>query len=60
MDGQVKPGHDRGEVAIILQLFVALAILALTIPASALDINSFRAQHHLPALAMSSTLAGLA
>ena len=37
----------------------ALAFL-LSTPASALDLNSFRAQNGRPALAMSSTLAGLA
>jgi uncharacterized protein YkwD len=37
-----------------------VASLFLATPASALDLNSFRAQHHLPPLAMSSTLAGLA
>ena len=35
------------------------AFLAAT-PAFALDINSFRAQHHLPSLVMSTTLAGMA
>jgi uncharacterized protein YkwD len=35
------------------------AMLAAT-PASALDLNSFRAQHHLPPLSLSATLAGLA
>jgi uncharacterized protein YkwD len=40
---------------------VALASgLLLATPASALDLNSFRAQHGRPALAMSSTLAALA
>ena len=38
---------------------VALALSAAT-PVAALDLNSFRAQHKLPPLAMSSTLAGLA
>jgi uncharacterized protein YkwD len=38
---------------------VALA-LAAAAPALALDLNSFRAQHKLPPLAMSSTLAGAA
>jgi uncharacterized protein YkwD len=33
---------------------------AILTPASALDLNSFRAQHHLPPLAVSATLAGLA
>jgi uncharacterized protein YkwD len=37
-----------------------LASFLLVTPALALDINSFRAQHHLPPLAISSTLAGLA
>jgi uncharacterized protein YkwD len=40
-----------------------LALLAAAVfaaPALALDLNSFRAQHGRPALAMSSTLAGLA
>src|SRR5262249_8868658 len=36
-----------------------LALLAAT-PTSALDLNSFRAQHRLPPLSASSTLAGLA
>jgi uncharacterized protein YkwD len=45
--------------------FIALAALTsaalfMTSPASALDINSFRAQHHRPPLAVSATLAGLA
>jgi uncharacterized protein YkwD len=39
---------------------LALASLLRATPALALDLNSFRAQHHLPLLAMSSTLAGLA
>ena len=38
---------------------VALA-LAAAAPAAALDLNSFRAQHKLPPLAMSSALAGAA
>ncbi len=38
---------------------VALA-LAAAAPAAALDLNSFRAQHRLPPLSMSSTLAGAA
>ena len=29
-------------------------------PARALDLNSFRAQHHLPALSVSATLSGAA
>jgi uncharacterized protein YkwD len=41
-------------------LFAALAYASLTTPASALDLNSFRAQHGRPALSMSATLAGLA
>ncbi len=38
----------------------ALTIAIFASSASALDLNSFRAQHGRPALAMSSTLAGLA
>jgi uncharacterized protein YkwD len=42
--------------------FVALPLAAAcaAAPALALDINSFRAQHHLPPLTMSATLAGMA
>jgi uncharacterized protein YkwD len=36
------------------------ALLALSGPALALDLNAFRAQHGRPALAMSATLSGLA
>ena len=40
---------------------IVIASLALgSTPAAALDLNSFRAQHGRPALAISSTLAGLA
>ena len=39
---------------------IAIAIFALTAPASALDLNSFRAQHGRPALSLSSALAGIA
>jgi uncharacterized protein YkwD len=39
--------------------FVFAAVLAAT-PASALDLNAFRARHHLPALSLSATLAGMA
>jgi hypothetical protein len=42
---------------------IAAAICILTsiaTPASALDLNSFRAQHGRPALSMSSSLAGIA
>jgi uncharacterized protein YkwD len=39
---------------------VAIASFAWVLPASALDLNSFRAQHGRPALSMSSALAGLA
>jgi len=42
-----------------IPLLCAAATLVAT-PALALDLNSFRAQHKLPPLAMSSTLAGLA
>ena len=42
-----------------IPLLCAAATLVAT-PAAALDLNSFRAQHKLPPLAMSSTLAGLA
>jgi uncharacterized protein YkwD len=38
------------------QRFAILAILTFTTPASALDLNSFRAQHRLPPLAMSGAL----
>ena len=44
-------------------LTMALAGIAggwLMSPARALDLNSFRAQHHLPALSVSATLAGAA
>jgi len=44
--------------AATLALFVAA--VARAAPARALDLNSFRAQHHLPPLSLSSTLAGLA
>jgi uncharacterized protein YkwD len=40
--------------------FATLIIITAATPASALDLNSFRAQHHLPPLAVSATLAGLA
>lgn len=43
-------------VAATLVLFA----VACAAPVRAEDINSFRAQHHLPPLAMSSTLAGMA
>jgi uncharacterized protein YkwD len=43
-------------VAATLVLFA----VACASPVRAEDINSFRAQHHLPPLAMSSTLAGMA
>ena len=36
------------------------ALLILVSPAHALDLNSFRRAHHLPPLAVSSTLTGLA
>lgn len=39
---------------------LAIAAAMLAVPARALDINSFRAQHKLPPLAMSSALAGMA
>lgn len=39
---------------------LALLAVAFAAPARALDLNSFRAQHHLPPLSFSSTLAGLA
>ncbi len=45
-------------VAATLALFVAA--VACAAPARALDLNSFRAQHHLPPLSLSSTLAALA
>ena len=35
-------------------------VLALTTPALALDLNSFRAQHHRPRLSVSADLAGIA
>jgi uncharacterized protein YkwD len=41
-------------------LLAIAAFVLLTTPASALDLNSFRAQHGRPALAMSSTLSALA
>src|SRR5271169_2944591 len=51
----------RYSMRTIMQFYLnAVAALALTTPASALDLNSFRAQHHLPALSVSSALAGLA
>ena len=43
-----------------VRLALALAAFALAASARAEDINSFRRAHHLPPLAMSSTLAGLA
>jgi hypothetical protein len=36
----------------------ALSVVVLTSPALALDINSFRAQHKLPALSVSGALSG--
>jgi uncharacterized protein YkwD len=39
---------------------ILAALMALTPPASALDINSFRAQHRRPALSPSVSLSGLA
>jgi uncharacterized protein YkwD len=39
---------------------LVIAAACAAAPARALDINSFRTQHKLPPLAMSSTLAGLA
>lgn len=39
---------------------VALAALLAAAPARALDLNGFRAQHRMPALHMSSLLAGMA
>jgi hypothetical protein len=41
-----------------LQRFVVFAVLSFTTPASALDLNSFRAQHGRPALSVSGQLAG--
>jgi uncharacterized protein YkwD len=41
-------------------IYFGLALVFLTTPASALDLNSFRAQHHRPPLAASAALAGVA
>jgi len=49
-----------GRVLQILANLFAMWSIFLATPTSALDINSFRAQHHLPPLAASATLAGLA
>lgn len=42
------------------RLCVTAVLIVLTSPAYALDLNSFRAQHKLPALSYSATLAGAA
>jgi hypothetical protein len=60
VDGRVKPGHDTGEVAMLLHRFMLFAAITLATPASALDINSFRAQHKLSPLSVSSALLGAA
>jgi len=44
--------------SIIVLITLAAALLAT--PAAAFDLNAYRAQHRLPPLAMSATLAGLA
>ncbi len=46
--------------SIPLACLTVAAAFAAAIPASALDLNSFRAQHRRPALSSSATLAGLA
>lgn len=43
-----------------LQRLVALAVLTIATPASALDLNAFRAQHGKPPLSMSSALSAAA
>jgi uncharacterized protein YkwD len=54
----------KGAAALPRRLAAKLALFALiaasAAPARAEDINSFRRTHHLPPLAMNSTLAGLA
>ena len=47
-------------MCLALRISLPLAALLAATPACALDLNSFRAQHGRPALAMSSTLAALA
>jgi uncharacterized protein YkwD len=47
-------------VLINVRRTLIFCLVALTSPASALDLNSFRAQHHLPPLASSGMLAGVA
>jgi hypothetical protein len=44
----------------LIACFCLTSTIFLATPASALDLNSFRAQHHRPALAASGMLAGLA
>lgn len=49
--------------AVRTTLFVCLSVAttcAATTPASALSLNAFRTEHHLPALSLSATLAGMA
>jgi uncharacterized protein YkwD len=49
------------EIAMLLHRTVAVAVLTFSAtPASALDLNSFRAQHGRPALSASAMLSGLA
>ena len=52
--GNVVTGHMR------VPLSLSLAASLLATPSLALDLNAFRAQHHLPALSLSATLAGMA
>ena len=68
-DGAPRAQKANGVVnmmkrAIVLASFVALAIPAsvflLSTPVRAMDLNSFRAQHHRPALHMSLLLAAMA
>ena len=47
--------HWNGHIAV-----AGVALLTLTTPALALDLNSYRAQHHRPRLTMSADLTGFA
>lgn len=52
--------HTRDAVAKIVTLAAFLLLAMPASPALALDLNSFRAEHRLPPLAYSATLAGAA
>lgn len=61
-NGDPRVNAGSGNLFFILKWILAFTalLIALTSPALALDLNSFRAQHKLPPLSYSATLAGAA